>query len=160
MASTGGAWYAAVPHFEQMGYLASGLLCLGGIVGLADQKSARLGNMLGMMGVANGMFTTLLYLNQPGPLLFQTLGTIGVMGAIGTRMGQKVAVTELPQTVAMFHSLVGQAAVMTSLASFMGTTSPDMLHAIASYFGTFIGGVTFTGSIVAYLKLAAIMKKG
>lgn len=58
--------------------------------------------------------------------------------------------TELPQTVAMFHSLVGQAAVMTSLASFMAHSgNPDMLHAVASYFGTFIGGVTFTGSIVA-----------
>ncbi len=79
-------------------------------------------------------------------------------GAIGLALGKKVSPTELPQTVAAFHALVGLAAVTTSIASFMSCGHPDMLHTFASYFGVFIGGITFTGSIAAFRKLANLMK--
>lgn len=81
---------------------------------------------------------------------------MGVAGVAGRYIGTKVAVTELPQTVAAFHALVGLAAVTTSIASFMMDLHPSNLHAVASFFGTFIGGVTFTGSIAAFIKLAGI----
>lgn len=74
----------------------------------------------------------------------------------GRYIGQKVAVTELPQTVAAFHALVGLAAVTTSIASFMMDLNPNNLHAVASFFGTFIGGMTFTGSIAAFIKLSGM----
>lgn len=56
--------------------------------------------------------------------------------------------------MAAFHALVGLAAVTTSVASYMMDANPNNLHAVASFFGTFIGGITFTGSIAAYIKLA------
>lgn len=90
----------------------------------------------------------------------QCLGLVGSALVLGMGIGKKVAITDLPQTVAIFHSLVGMAAVLSCLSSFMVDVSPDNLHKVASFFGTFIGGVTFTGSIVAYLKLANKIKSG
>jgi len=79
----------------------------------------------------------------------QCVGLLSSAMVVGTTLGKRVAVTELPQTVAVFHSLVGMAAVFSCLSSFMVEVHPDNMHKIASYFGTFIGGMTFTGSIVA-----------
>jgi len=95
-------------------------------------------------------------LHFPTPLMIQAITLLGAGGAVGTYIGKKVAVTELPQTVAGFHALVGIAAVTTSIASFLMDPHPNNLHRVASYFGTFIGGITFTGSIAAFIKLAAI----
>ncbi len=64
----------------------------------------------------------------------------------------------MPQTVAAFHALVGIAAVTTSIASYMSCGHPDALHSIASFFGVFIGGITFTGSLAAFRKLANLYK--
>lgn len=88
-------------------------------------------------------------MNYPAAILMQCTGLLGSALAVGTLIGKRVAVTELPQTVAIFHSLVGMAAVLSCIASFMVDANPDNLHKVASYFGTFIGGMTFTGSIVA-----------
>ena len=79
---------------------------------------------------------------------------IGVGLSTGIGIGKKVAVTELPQTVAAFHALVGLAAMATSIASLMVCPHLDNFHIIASFIGTFIGGVTLTGSIAAFIKLA------
>jgi NAD(P) transhydrogenase len=140
----------------QMGYLVASLACIGGISGLASQKTSRLGNSLGNIGVSSGVVTALCALNFSTSILMQALALLSIGGAFGSYIGKKVAVVELPQTVAAFHALVGLAAVTTSIASFMTDPNPDNLHRIASYLGTFIGGVTFTGSIVAYLKLSGI----
>jgi NAD(P) transhydrogenase len=140
----------------QMGYLIASLCCIGGISGLASQKTSRLGGALGIIGVSTGIVTALCALNFPPSLLMQAFALLGTGGALGAYLGKKVAVVELPQTVAAFHALVGLAAVTTSIASFMIDPNPDNLHRIASYLGTFIGGITFTGSIVAFLKLSGI----
>jgi len=140
----------------QMGYLIASLACIGGISGLASQKTSRLGNALGNIGVSTGIVTALCALNFPTSILFQALALLGMGGSLGAYLGRKVAVVELPQTVAAFHALVGLAAVATSISSFMIDPHPNNLHRIASYLGTFIGGVTFTGSIVAFLKLSGI----
>merc|ERR1711957_479138 len=79
---------------------------------------------------------------------------------IGTYIGRTVAVTELPQTVAGFHALVGLAAVTTSVSAFLVDPNPNNLHMVASYLGTFIGGLTFTGSIAAFCKLSGVNTKG
>jgi len=139
-----------------MGYLIASLCCIGGISGLASQKTSRLGNALGNIGVSSGIITALCSLNFPTPLLIQALALLSIGGGVGAYLGKKVAVVELPQTVAAFHALVGLAAVATSISSFMIHPTPDNLHRIASYLGVFIGGVTFTGSIVAFLKLSGI----
>lgn len=150
------AHYSGLSGVYQMGYLASSLCCIGGITCLSSQKTARFGNALGQIGVSSGVITALCQLSFPAPVLAQALGLLGISGSIGTYIGKKVAITELPQTVAGFHALVGMAAVTTSIASLMISPHPDNLHKVASYFGTFIGGVTFTGSIAAFLKLSNI----
>ena len=72
----------------------------------------------------------------------------------GCHIGFNVEVTQLPQTVAAFHSLVGIAATMTSIAGFMTCGHPDGLHNLACFFGSVIGAITFTGSIAAFMKLS------
>ena len=141
----------------QTGYLAASLCCIGGITGLASQSTARIGNALGLTGISTGVVTALASLNFPAPLFTQALALLIAGGAAGLVIGKKVAVTELPQTVAAFHALVGLAAVATSLSSYWGHAGDvETLHKIASFLGTLIGGITFTGSIAAFIKLAAI----
>jgi NAD(P) transhydrogenase len=143
-----------------MGYLASSLCCIGGITGLSSQKTARIGNGLGLIGVSGGVITALSQLNFPISLFTQAISLLGIGGLIGSYIGRTVAVTELPQTVAGFHALVGLAAVTTSFASFLIDPHPNNLHMVASYLGTFIGGLTFTGSIAAFLKLSGVKTTG
>ena len=88
------------------------------------------------------------------------MALLGVAGAIGGTYGSKVAVTELPQTVAGFHALVGLAASATSIASFMACPDPDNIHKVACFLGSGIGAVTVTGSLAAYGKLSGLMKDG
>lgn len=140
----------------QMGYLAASLSCIGGITGLASQSTARIGNALGITGVSTGIITALCALNFSAPLLTQALILLGAGGTAGLLLGKRVAVTELPQTVAAFHALVGLAAVVTSLGSHWSSVDHTTLHIIAAYLGTVIGGITFTGSIAAFLKLSGI----
>lgn len=140
----------------QMGYLAASLCCISSISGLASQKTARVGNALGLIGISTGVLTALCSLNFAGPLLTQALLLLGLGGSAGLVLGKRVAVTELPQTVAGFHALVGLAAVTTSLASYWLDVDHSTMHKIASFLGTLIGGITFTGSIAAFIKLAAI----
>uniref|UniRef100_A0A1J3DBM3 proton-translocating NAD(P)(+) transhydrogenase n=5 Tax=Noccaea caerulescens TaxID=107243 RepID=A0A1J3DBM3_NOCCA len=155
----GAAYYSGIASVYQMGYLAASLCCIGGITGLASQSTARIGNALGLIGVSTGVVTALASLNFPAPLLTQALFLLGLGGAAGLVLGKRVAVTELPQTVAAFHALVGLAAVATSLASYWDHAAlhnVENLHKIAAFLGTLIGGITFTGSIAAFIKLAAI----
>lgn len=140
-----------------MGYLAASLACIGGITGLASQSTARIGNAMGILGISTGVMTALCSLSFPAPLLTQALCLLSAGGAAGLYIGKKVAVTELPQTVAAFHALVGFAAVATSIGSYyIHAVDVTTLHKVASYLGTLIGGITFTGSIAAFLKLSGI----
>jgi len=93
-----------VPNMEMAGYLAASLCCIGGISGLATQPTARIGNALGMIGVSTGVVTAFLHLNFPLPVLMQALCMMGASAAVGSYIGAKVQITELPQTVAAFHS--------------------------------------------------------
>ena len=74
---------AGAPHVSQMAYLGAGLCCIGAIQGLANQKTARLGNALGIIGVSTGLFATLGALAPANPLLVQMATMMGVGGAIG-----------------------------------------------------------------------------
>lgn len=76
----------------------------------------------------------------PPSVLIQAAILMGAGGAVGLQIGRTVAVTELPQTVALFHSLVGLAAVTTSIGSYTMIDHRDNFHSVASYFGVFIGG--------------------
>lgn len=140
-----------------MGYLAASLACIGGITGLASQSTSRIGNALGIIGISTGIITALCSLNFPIPLLIQALTLLSIGGSAGLYLGKKVAVTQLPQTVAAFHALVGLAAVATSIGSYyIHAVDVTTVHKVASYLGTLIGGITFTGSIAAFIKLSGI----
>ncbi|XP_076020246.1 NAD(P) transhydrogenase, mitochondrial [Genypterus blacodes] len=159
--------YAAALHagynIEQMMYLGSGLCCVGALAGLSNQSTARLGNALGMMGVAGGIAATLGALKPSPELLSQMSAAMAVGGTAGLAIAKKIQITDLPQLVAAFHSLVGLAAVLTCVAEYMieyphfATDPAANLTKIVAYLGTYIGGITFSGSLVAYGKLQGML---
>merc|ERR1712117_764792 len=146
-----------------MAYLASGLACIGALGGLSAQPTARLGNALGMIGVSSGVAATLGLL-QPSPeVLTQMAVCAGAGGVLGTGIAKKIEITDLPQLVAAFHSLVGMAAMLTCFATYLdhypgfATDPAATMIKSALFLGTYIGGVTFTGSLVAYGKLQGLL---
>ncbi|EGX87786.1 NAD(P) transhydrogenase [Cordyceps militaris CM01] len=158
----GGGFVAAaatgVGGLVQAGYLASSVLCIGSLSSLASQSTARMGNMLGMLGVSSGVLASLLAAGFSPEVLtqFGALASIGILA--GALIGKRITPTDLPQTVAALHSVVGLAAVLTSIGSVMaGIQDISTLHMVTGYLGVLIGGITFTGSIVAFLKLGGRM---
>ncbi|KAM8876951.1 NAD(P) transhydrogenase, mitochondrial isoform 2-T3 [Synchiropus picturatus] len=158
-----GASVAAGYSIEQMMYLGSGLCCVGALAGLSAQGTSRLGNALGMMGVAGGVAATLGALKPSPELLSQMSLAMATGGTLGLTIAKRIEISDLPQLVAAFHSLVGLAAVFTCVAEFMIEYPHLDTHPAASvlktvaYLGTYIGGVTFSGSLVAYGKLQGIL---
>ncbi|XP_048388003.1 NAD(P) transhydrogenase, mitochondrial-like [Stegostoma tigrinum] len=165
MAFVGGYVVALTNNFpiEQMMYLGSGLCCVGALAGLSTQNTARLGNALGMIGVAGGIAATLGGLKPSPELLVQMSGAMAVGGTLGLGIASRIQISDLPQLVAAFHSLVGLAALLTCVAEYMvayphfSTDSAANLTKIIAYLGTYIGGVTFSGSLVAYGKLQGVL---
>ncbi|CCT70996.1 related to mitochondrial nicotinamide nucleotide transhydrogenase [Fusarium fujikuroi IMI 58289] len=151
-ASTGAA------GLVQAGYLVSSVLCIGSVSSLASQATARMGNALGILGVGTGVLASLLAAGFTPEVLTQ-FGGLAALGTIaGMLIGKRITPTDLPQTVAALHSVVGLAAVLTSIGSVMADVmDPSTLHLVTAYLGVVIGGITFTGSIVAFLKLAGRM---
>ncbi|KAG1782603.1 PNTB-domain-containing protein [Suillus placidus] len=158
---TGGFLAAAstgMAGLVQAGYLTSSMLCIASLSGLASQATARQGNALGILGVGSGILASLLAVGFPPALLAQFAGVATIGGTIGAILGRRITATELPQMVAALHSVVGLAAVLTSIGSVLADPSHlSTLHLVTAYLGVVIGGITFTGSIVAFLKLAGRM---
>lgn len=151
-ASTGAA------GLVQAGYLVSSVLCISSLSGLATQATARMGNLLGILGVGSGVLASLFAVGFSPEVLTQ-FGALATIGSIlGFVIGKRITPTDLPQTVAALHSVVGLAAVLTSIGSVMGGLDHiTTLHLVTAYLGVLIGGITFTGSIVAFMKLAGKM---
>ncbi|KAI8615739.1 NAD(P) transhydrogenase beta subunit-domain-containing protein [Chytriomyces sp. MP71] len=141
----------------QAGYLASSLLCMASLTGLASQATARAGNALGILGVSTGILAALVSVGFTPWVLAQFGILTAVGGAVGVYFGRRVTPVQLPETVALLHSVVGLAAVLTSIAGFVAHPVGAALPKVIAYLGTFIGGITFTGSLVAYAKLAGTM---
>jgi NAD(P) transhydrogenase len=132
----------------------SALLCIAAIGALAKQSTAQTGCKFGMVGVMGCLVVTLDALGITMSL-YISLGLLAVGALFGCLIGFAVSPMQLPQTVAAFHSLVGAAAMLTSFGSFAQNPKPQVaLATIAAGLGLFIGGVTFTGSIVAFGKLS------
>ncbi|RAQ58854.1 NAD(P) transhydrogenase [Aspergillus flavus] len=158
----GGGFVAAastgMAGLVQAGYLISSVLCIGSISGLASQQTARRGNILGILGVASGILASLAAVGFSSEVLAQFGAVAGVGSVVGALIGRRITPTGLPQTVAALHSVVGLAAVLTSIGSVLTDVADiSTLHMVTAYLGVLIGGVTFTGSIVAFLKLAGRM---
>jgi len=150
-------------EIHQMAYLAASLCCVGALGGLSNQKTARLGNALGMIGVSGGIAATYGIMQPSMPVSAQMAIVAGAGGALGFGIAKKIEITDLPQLVAAFHSLVGMAAVLTCFATYLHDfphfASDPAANVVktACFLGTYIGGVTFTGSLVAYGKLQGIL---
>ena len=124
---------------------------------------AWVGNALGIIGVTTGITATLAGVGASPEVFVQMLSSIAGGGLIGSIIAKRIAVADLPQLVAAFHSFVGLATVLTCVSTYMSEyahlmTDPAAAVTKASLFlGTLIGGVTFTGSIIAYSKLQGIL---
>jgi NAD(P) transhydrogenase subunit beta len=142
-------------------YLVSGALFILALKGLSSPVTARRGNLLGMLGMAIAIVTTLASI-QPSVGAY-TLIVVGLAigGGAGAYIARKIAMTAMPQLVAAFHSLVGLAAVLVAAAAIyapeaFGIGLPGSIHGqalIEMSLGVAIGAVTFTGSVIAFLKL-------
>jgi NAD(P) transhydrogenase len=148
---------------HNLAYLGASLCCVGALGGLSSQPTARLGNTLGMIGVSLGLAATLGQLKIPTDLAIQMAGTMGLGGLIGGVIAKRIPITDLPQLVAAFHSFVGAAAVLTCISHYLSEChhlAVDPAAAVIKtslFLGTFIGGITWTGSLVAYGKLQGIL---
>uniref|UniRef100_A0A0B7BKQ0 NAD(P) transhydrogenase, mitochondrial n=1 Tax=Arion vulgaris TaxID=1028688 RepID=A0A0B7BKQ0_9EUPU len=152
------------PDIHQMAYLAASLCCVGALSGLSSQTTSRLGNAMGIIGVSTGVVATLGLLKPTPETFTQMASCMGLGGLIGTVMAKRMEVTDLPQMVALFHSLVGAAAVLTCFSNYLleqphfDTDPAANVIKTFLFLGTFIGGITFTGSLVAFGKLQGALK--
>src|SRR5690349_16984978 len=135
------------------------ILCLGG---LSSQETSRRGNRYGMIGMAIAVLATIAsaYVARSG--LPYILVAMAVGAAIGLYAARTVQMTQMPELVALMHSLVGLAAMLVGYANFIDpaasaqlTPAENTIHEIEMYVGVLIGAVTFSGSLIAFGKLSA-----
>ena len=147
------------PNIVAILYLISAVLFIFALRGLSHPESSRLGNIFGIIGMIIAIFTTLMIQSV---FSYVEIGVaIFIGGAIGTFIALRIEMTALPQLVAAFHSLVGLAAVFVAAAAFYDPSSLNigefgligMSSLIEMSIGTFIGAITFSGSVLAFGKL-------
>jgi H+-translocating NAD(P) transhydrogenase subunit beta len=144
-----------------LAYLAAGLLFIFSLGGLSAQESARRGNVFGMIGMAIAVLATTL-----GPRVESyaiLIAALAVGGTIGSAVAGRVAMTSMPQLVAVLHSFVGAAAVLVGFASYLDPAQrlegiEARIHEVEIFVGVFVGALTFTGSVVAFGKLQGIIR--
>lgn len=143
-------------------YLIAAILFVLSLAGLSKQETARRGNIYGMVGMALALLATIaLAVEDTARSVPVTVLLIAMALALGAAVGiwraRSVEMTQMPEMIAILHSFVGLAAVLVGFNSFL-TEEPDALHLVEVFLGVLIGAVTFTGSIVAFLKLSARIK--
>jgi len=158
-------------------YIVAGVLFIGALAGLSKHETAKAGNLAGMSGMALALIATVLQagqnaeiddrfnldnLNGFGVTLVIIMVAMAIGAAIGAWRARTVEMTGMPELVAMLHSFVGLAAVLVGINSFLDPNAPHIgaeatIHDVEVFLGVFIGAVTFTGSIVANLKLSGKM---
>ncbi|MDA8823394.1 NAD(P)(+) transhydrogenase (Re/Si-specific) subunit beta [Opitutales bacterium] len=140
-----------------MAYLVSGLFFILSLGGLSKQETARKGNIYGILGMTLAILATFASGEVENFKLLIPLMLGGAM--IGAVLAKRVEMTSMPELVAILHSFVGLAAVLVGVVSFIDprdvelTGANKLIHEIEILLGVFIGGVTFTGSVVAFGKL-------
>ncbi|ONG53500.1 NAD synthetase [Pseudoroseomonas deserti] len=150
---------------SSLAYLVASVLFILALRGLSHPETSRRGNLYGMIGMAIAIVATLAHPGMGGGGLGLILAGIVIGGGIGTVLAQRIQMTALPQLVAAFHSLVGLAAVFVAAAAFynpesFGIGTPGHIHAgslVEMSLGLAIGAITFSGSLIAFAKLQALM---
>ncbi len=140
-----------------MSYIVAAILFILSLSGLSNQETARKGNYYGMLGMAIAIIATTF---SGSVTAFGILvAALIVGGAIGAKAAAKVEMTQMPELVAIMHSLVGMAAVLVGYANFMDhaisiSGVEKTIHEVEIYIGILIGAVTFSGSVIAFGKLS------
>jgi NAD(P) transhydrogenase subunit beta len=139
-------------------YIGATILFILALGGLSHPETARRGNIYGMTGMAVAVLATIV--GAVSGNYFILIGAVIVGGGIGLMLARRVQMTQMPELVAILHSLVGLAAVFVGFVSFMDpdpdnafTGAEQTIHAIEIYLGILIGAVTFSGSVIAFGKL-------
>ena len=151
-----------------LGYLAAAVCFILALRGLSSPATARQGNLIGIAGMAIAILFTLFTLPHAsvGNYLMILIG-VAIGGGIGVVIARRIPMTAMPQLVAAFHSLVGMAAVFVAAAAlynpaeFHITTAAGEIKDLSLFemgLGVIIGAITFSGSVIAFAKLQAVMK--
>src|SRR5689334_8787944 len=141
-------------------YIGSTILFILSLGGLANPETARRGNVLGIIGMAIAVLATVLGPRVTPAGYAWIIGALVVGGSVGLIAAKKVQMTQMPELVALMHSLVGLAACLVGFASYVDTSTvfpthaEKAIHEMEIYIGILIGAVTFSGSIVAFGKLS------
>ena len=146
-------------------YLISGILFILALRGLSSPETSRKGNLFGILGMAIAIGVTFLSVGNFSIGFLYVLGFLVIGGSVGAFIAYKIPMTAMPELVAGFHSLVGLAAVFVAISAFLNPEvfnlgSPGdikIASLIEMSLGAAIGAITFTGSIIAFLKLRGIM---
>lgn len=150
----------AVNPLAALAYLAAGVLFILALRGLSSPESSRAGNRFGMIGMTIAVVTTLV--THEIASIWEILIAIAIGGSIGFVIARRIAMTDMPQLVAGFHSLVGMAAVLVAAAAYVNpgafgiTDAAGVLLPVSRVemgLGVAIGAITFSGSVIAFLKL-------
>ena len=146
-------------------YLISGILFILALRGLSSPQTSRQGNLFGILGMAIAIVVTFLSIENYSVGFLYVLGFLIIGGSIGAFIAYKIPMTAMPELVAGFHSLVGLAAVFVAISAFLNPSvfnlgdpgNIKIASLIEMSLGASIGAITFTGSIIAFLKLRGIM---
>jgi NAD(P) transhydrogenase subunit beta len=137
-------------------YIVAAVLFILSLAGLSNQETARRGNVFGIVGMAIAVIATIMSGSVTSYTVLVVMMLVG--GGIGAYLASRVQMTEMPELVAILHSFVGLAAVLVGYASYLDPGShlegsEATIHNVEIYLGILIGGLTFTGSVVAFGKL-------
>ncbi len=153
------------PNLSALFYLISGVLFILALRGLSSPETSRRGNFFGILGMVIAVSVTFLSVENFSSGFFYVLIFLLVGGSIGAFIAYKIPMTSMPELVAGFHSLVGLAAVFVAVSAFLNPIAFDLgepgniklASLIEMSIGAAVGAITFSGSIIAFLKLQGIM---
>ncbi len=146
-------------NLATVAYLGAAILFVLSLGGLSHPETARRGNLYGIVGMTLAVLATVLGPRVTAGGLPWIIGSLAVGGAIGLYAARKVQMTQMPELVALMHSLVGLAACLVGFASYVDTSivlegAAQTIHHVEIYLGVLIGAVTFSGSVIAFGKLS------
>ncbi|OXI78596.1 NAD(P)(+) transhydrogenase (Re/Si-specific) subunit beta [Burkholderia sp. AU33423] len=146
-------------NLTTVSYIGAAILFILSLGGLANPETARRGNLLGMIGMLIAVLATVLGPRVSVEGVPYIVAALVVGGAVGLYAAKKVQMTQMPELVALMHSLVGLAACLVGFASYIDTSvqftgAEHAIHEVEIYVGILIGAVTFAGSVIAFGKLS------
>ncbi|MBY4771676.1 Re/Si-specific NAD(P)(+) transhydrogenase subunit beta [Burkholderia ambifaria] len=146
-------------NLTTVSYIGAAILFILSLGGLANPETARRGNLLGMIGMLIAVLATVAGPRVSTAGIPYVIAALVVGGAVGLYAAKKVQMTQMPELVALMHSLVGLAACLVGFASYIDTSlqltgAEKAIHEVEIYVGILIGAVTFAGSIIAFGKLS------